>query len=76
MGLAQGPAGPPQKLGAVFSHGIAPGEVSDAALPEFFRSAGLDVLSSGEQPLVTTEFAVDGTRIEIPSKWLVVGRTA
>lgn len=75
MGLAQGPDGPPQKLGAIFAHGIAPGEVSDAALPEFFRAAGLDVLSDGEQPLVTTEFRVDGTRIEIPSKWLVAGRT-
>ncbi|SFE01345.1 Methyltransferase domain-containing protein [Actinacidiphila alni] len=75
MGLAQGPDGPPRKLGAIFAHGIAPGEVSDAALPDFFRAAGLDVLSDGEQPLVTTEFRPDGTRIEIPSKWLVAGRT-
>jgi SAM-dependent methyltransferase len=75
MALAQGPAGPPRKLGEIFAHGIAPGEMSDAALPEFFRDRGLDVLSAGEQPLITTESAADGTWIEIPSKWLVVGRT-
>jgi len=74
MGLAQGPAGPPPKLAPVFAHGIAPGEVSDAAVPDYVRSAGLDVLASGELPLTTTEYTVDGARIELPSRWLVVGR--
>jgi SAM-dependent methyltransferase len=74
MDLAQGPTGPPQKLAVVFAHGIAPGEVSDAAVARYFRAAGLDVLAEGEQPLVTTEFRTGGTRIEIPSKWLVAGR--
>ncbi|MES5818920.1 class I SAM-dependent methyltransferase [Streptomyces sp. RG80] len=76
MGLAQGPAGPPPKLAPIFRHGIAPGEVSDDALSEHVRSAGLTVLASGELPLTTTEHGPDGTRIELPSKWLVVGRTA
>jgi SAM-dependent methyltransferase len=74
-GLAQSPAGPPPKLAPVFRHGIAPGEVADAAVPEYLRSAGLTVLASGELPLITTEYTADGTRIELPSKWLVAGRS-
>ncbi|MFD9908336.1 class I SAM-dependent methyltransferase [Streptomyces sp. NPDC059063] len=72
--LVQGAGGPPPKLAPVFAHGIAPGEVSDAAVPEYVRAAGLTVLASGELPLATTEATADGTRIELPSKWLVVGR--
>ncbi|MFI6012366.1 class I SAM-dependent methyltransferase [Streptomyces sp. NPDC051243] len=74
MGLAQSPAGPPPKLAPVFRHGIAPGEVADAAVPEYLRAAGLTVLASGELPLVTTESGPDGTRIALPSKWVVAGR--
>ncbi|MEV0320955.1 class I SAM-dependent methyltransferase [Streptomyces sp. NPDC050658] len=73
-GLAQSPSGPPPKLAPVFAHGIAPGEVADASVPEYVRAAGLTVLAEGELPLITTEFTPDGTRIELPSKWLVVGR--
>ncbi|WP_351222761.1 class I SAM-dependent methyltransferase [Streptomyces sp. NPDC002133] len=75
MGLAQGPSGPPAKLQPVFRHGIAPGAVADAEVPEHFRAAGLDVLASGEMPLATTEYAEDGSRLELPSTWLVVGRS-
>ncbi|KUO19975.1 class I SAM-dependent methyltransferase [Streptomyces dysideae] len=75
MGLAQSPAGPPPKLAPIFRHGIAPGEAADDAVPEYLRAAGLTVLASGEQPLITTEYGPDGTRIELPSKWLVAGRT-
>ncbi|MGV9453556.1 class I SAM-dependent methyltransferase [Streptomyces sp. NPDC003635] len=74
MGLAQSPSGPPPKLAPVFQHGIAPGEVADDAVLEYVRTAGLSVLASGELPLATTEYLPDGTRIELPSKWLVVGR--
>ncbi|MGW7661151.1 class I SAM-dependent methyltransferase [Streptomyces sp. NPDC054756] len=74
MGLAQGPAGPPPKLAPVLRHGIAPGEVSDDALTGYLRSAGLDVLASGTLPLATTEHGPDGTRIELPSTWIVAGR--
>ncbi|WP_461072876.1 class I SAM-dependent methyltransferase [Streptomyces pseudoechinosporeus] len=73
-GLAQRPEGPPAKLAPVFRHGIAPGEVADDAVPEYLRSVGLTVLASGELPLVTTEYQGDGTRIELPSKWVVAGR--
>jgi hypothetical protein len=76
MGLAQSSDGPPAKLAPVFRHGIAPGEVSDDAVTDYLRAAGLTVLASGELPLVTTEFTPDGGRIELPSKWLVAGRTA
>ncbi|MFI9610163.1 class I SAM-dependent methyltransferase [Streptomyces sp. NPDC052023] len=74
-GLAQSPAGPPAKLAPVFRHGIAPGEVADAAVPEYLTAAGLTVLASGELPLTTTETGPDGTRIELPSRWLLAGRT-
>jgi SAM-dependent methyltransferase len=73
-GLAQSPDGPPPKLAPVFAHGIAPGEVADAAVLEYVTAAGLRVFASGELPLLTTEFTPDGTRIELPSKWVVVGR--
>jgi SAM-dependent methyltransferase len=75
MGLAQRSEGPPPKLAPVFRHGIAPGEVSDDAVPEYLAAAGLAVLASGELPLFTTEFTADGARIELPSKWLVAGRS-
>ncbi|GGV35910.1 methyltransferase [Streptomyces longisporoflavus] len=73
-GLARSPEGPPPKLAPVFAHGIAPGEVADAAVPQYVAAAGLTIIASGELPLVTTEFTPDGRRIELPSKWLVVGR--
>ncbi|MER6714486.1 class I SAM-dependent methyltransferase [Streptomyces sp. NPDC000877] len=75
MALASGPAGPPPKLAPVFRHGIAPGEVSDDAVPEYLRAARLTVLASGELPLSTTEYRPDGTRVELPSRWVVAGRT-
>ncbi|WP_109004901.1 class I SAM-dependent methyltransferase [Streptomyces rishiriensis] len=72
--LAQSPAGPPPKLAPIFRHGIAPGEVADDAVPGYLRTAGLTVLASGDLPLVTTESAPDGTRIELPSTWFVTAR--
>ncbi|MCX4766182.1 class I SAM-dependent methyltransferase [Streptomyces sp. NBC_01275] len=72
--LAQRPEGPPPKLAPIFRHGIAPGEVADEAVPGYLRAAGLTVLASGELPLTTTELASDGTRIELPSRWLMAGR--
>ncbi|WP_436801098.1 hypothetical protein [Streptomyces coeruleorubidus] len=69
-GLAGVPAGPPPKLAPVFRQGLAPGEVSDEAVPDYLRVAGLTVLASGEPPLVTPEFHPDGTRVELRSRWL------
>ncbi|MBK3624436.1 class I SAM-dependent methyltransferase [Streptomyces sp. MBT49] len=73
--LAQGPAGPPPKLAPILRHGIAPGAVADEAVPAHLRAAGLTVLAAGELPLTTTESAPDGSRIELPSRWLVAART-
>ncbi|WP_405915692.1 class I SAM-dependent methyltransferase [Streptomyces sp. NBC_00728] len=73
--MVRSPQGPPAKLAPVFRHGIAPGEVADAAVPEYLRRAGLVVLASGELPLVTTEHTPDGDRVELPSRWLVAGRS-
>lgn len=75
LDLAQHPDGPPAKLAPIFQHGIAPGEVADDAVPVYLGAAGLAILASGELPLTTTEYRSDGTRIELPSKWWVVGRT-
>ncbi|WP_240135152.1 class I SAM-dependent methyltransferase [Streptomyces sp. MUM 178J] len=72
--LAQGEAGPPAKLLPVLRHGIAPGAVADAEASRLFAAAGLDVIAEGELPLATTEYASDGSRLELPSRWLVVGR--
>ncbi|MFF3328144.1 class I SAM-dependent methyltransferase [Streptomyces sp. NPDC002888] len=72
--LAQRPDGPPAKLAPVLRHGIAPAEVADDAVPDFLRAAGLTVLASGELPLTTTEYEPDGTRIVLPSTWLVATR--
>ncbi len=74
--FAAGPGGPPPKLAPVLRHGIAPGEVADAEVPEFLAAAGLTVLASGTLPLTTTEHGPDGTRIELPSQWFVTGRAA
>ncbi|MFJ3669190.1 class I SAM-dependent methyltransferase [Streptomyces sp. NPDC090106] len=76
LGLARSPDGPPPKLAPVLRHGIAPGEVSDDAVPGYLEAAGLTVVASGELPLTTTEYGPGGARIELPSRWLVVGRGA
>ncbi|NSL42684.1 class I SAM-dependent methyltransferase [Streptomyces sp. 8P21H-1] len=73
-GLAREPGGPPAKLAPVFRHGIAPGEVADAAVPGYLRAAGLVVLAEGGLPLVTAERGADGSAIELPSRWVVVRR--
>ncbi|MFJ3336987.1 class I SAM-dependent methyltransferase [Streptomyces sp. NPDC086766] len=74
-GLARSPAGPPPKLAPVLRHGIVPGDVADDAVPEYLRAAGLAVLAHGELPLTTVESRPDGSRIELPSRWCVAGRT-
>lgn len=74
--LAQGPTGPPPKLQPVLRHGIAPGIAADEEFPELAAAAGLTVLASGQLPLITADYTADGTRIELPSNWLVVGRTS
>ncbi|WP_037769531.1 methyltransferase domain-containing protein [Streptomyces sp. FXJ7.023] len=73
-GLAHRPDGPPAKLAPVLRHGLTPAAVPDEAVPEHLRAAGLTVLASGELPLVTTEYTPDGTRVQLPSTWVVAGR--
>ncbi|WP_075731964.1 class I SAM-dependent methyltransferase [Streptomyces acidiscabies] len=75
-GLARRPEGPPAKLAPIFRHGIAPGAVPDAAVPDHLASAGLAVLDLGTAPLTTTERTPDGALIVLPSQWVVAGRPA
>ncbi|MFG3322441.1 hypothetical protein ACGF3J_30715 [Streptomyces sp. NPDC048171] len=60
--------------GASVAHGIAPVEVPDADDLEFFLAAGLEILASGELPLTTTDRTLDGSRTELPTRWLDMGR--
>ncbi|KAA6213068.1 class I SAM-dependent methyltransferase [Streptomyces albofaciens JCM 4342] len=71
--LARRPEGPPGKLRAVLAHGIAPGEMADSVVPGLLAGHGLREIASGRLPLMTTEYLADGSRIEIPTNWLVAG---
>lgn len=71
---AKGAGGPPPKLASVFQHGLTPAEVDDGTVPQLLDAAGLSVLSRGETDLAMTEYREDGTRIDLPAIWLVVGR--
>ncbi|UNO39261.1 class I SAM-dependent methyltransferase [Streptomyces sp. MST-110588] len=71
MALAHSPGGPPAKLQAIFEHGIAPAEMADSVIPELLAAYGLRMVGGGQLPLMTTEYRPDGTRIEIPTNWLV-----
>ncbi|MTE21604.1 SAM-dependent methyltransferase [Streptomyces sp. TRM43335] len=44
----------------------------DPAAP--FAAAGLRVIAGGALPLSTTDFEPDGSRLDLPATWLVVGR--
>ncbi|MFF8960963.1 class I SAM-dependent methyltransferase [Streptomyces sp. NPDC014894] len=72
--LARQPSGPPPKLRPLLRHGLVPGAPAECDPPCLFTAAGLSVLASGELPLTTTEYEPDGSRVELPSRWLVVGR--
>ncbi|MET8677427.1 class I SAM-dependent methyltransferase [Streptomyces sp. NPDC004647] len=73
--LVQAPGGPPPKLAAVFAHGLRPAEAEDSEVPRLLREAGLDVLARGDTALAQTEHRADGTRIDLPAQWFVLGRT-
>ncbi|WP_435271772.1 methyltransferase domain-containing protein [Streptomyces parvulus] len=71
--LARSAGGPPAKLAPVLRHGLTPGAIPDEAVPEHLHAAGLTVLAGGELPLITTEYTGEGTRVELPSAWVVAG---
>jgi SAM-dependent methyltransferase len=70
---SQGGGGPPPKIASMFKHGLTPAAADDASVPEDLSAAGLSVLARGETELVMTEYRADGTRIDLPAQWLVVG---
>ncbi|MCZ7415837.1 class I SAM-dependent methyltransferase [Streptomyces sp. WMMC897] len=74
LGLMKRPGGPPASLAAVFEHGIAPMAMADEQVPELFAAAGLGLLDSGPVPLTTTETEPDGSPVELPAQYLVLGR--
>ncbi|MCG3044196.1 SAM-dependent methyltransferase, partial [Streptomyces sp. S1A] len=69
------PQGAPQAPGrepAASAATAEPAELTEQAAP--FTAAGLRVLAGGSLPLSTTGFEPDGSRLDLPSNWLVVGR--
>ncbi|SFK64099.1 class I SAM-dependent methyltransferase [Streptomyces pini] len=62
-------AAPAQGAGAPQTPGEEPAEQAGP-----FTAAGLKVLAGGSLPLSTTDFEPDGSRLDRPSNWLVVGR--
>ncbi|MFF7334328.1 class I SAM-dependent methyltransferase [Streptomyces sp. NPDC090306] len=70
--LAQDGTAP--KLDRVLRHGITPDGVPDEAVRRHLLSAGLRILAAGELPMTTTELTDSGTRVVLPSKWVVAGR--
>jgi hypothetical protein len=44
-------------------------------VPALLTEAGLDIFTSGDTALAQTEYLADGTRIELPARWFVVGRS-
>jgi SAM-dependent methyltransferase len=70
---AEGPGGPPPKLARVFKHGLRPADSSDDEVPALLAAAGLRVHADGPTRLPQTEHLPDGTRIDLPAHWFVVG---
>ncbi|AKN73502.1 methyltransferase [Streptomyces sp. PBH53] len=70
---ASEPAGPPPKLQRVFQHGLKPADAPDEEIPQLLAEAGLTVLAEGETTLPQTEYLADGTRIDLPAHWFVLG---
>ncbi|POX38525.1 SAM-dependent methyltransferase [Streptomyces sp. Ru73] len=71
MSLVQRPEGPPPKVRAIFSHGIAPAEMPDGSIPDLLAAHGLETAGSGRLPLITTQTRPDGSVVEVPTNWLV-----
>ncbi|WP_435243717.1 class I SAM-dependent methyltransferase [Streptomyces cucumeris] len=72
--LAESPGGPPAKLRRVFDHGLRPADAADVEVPELLATAGLEILAEGPTALAQTEQWPDGSRVELPARWFVVGR--
>ncbi|MEU9985118.1 methyltransferase domain-containing protein [Streptomyces sp. NPDC050856] len=72
--LLEEPGGPPPKLARVVAHGLKPAASPDREVPALLRAAGLTVLAHGRTALAQTEYRADGTRIDLPAQWLIVGR--
>ncbi|MFG3008926.1 class I SAM-dependent methyltransferase [Streptomyces cinerochromogenes] len=68
------PGGPGPKLRRVFHHGLKPADAPDDEIPRLLAEAGLTVLAEGETTVPQTEHLADGTRIDLPAHWYVLGR--
>ncbi|MEU0843152.1 class I SAM-dependent methyltransferase [Streptomyces sp. NPDC005962] len=72
--LAESPGGPPLKLRRVFDHDLRPADAGDIEVRELLAAAGLRILAEGPTALAQTEQWADGSRVELPARWFVVGR--
>ncbi|MER5746964.1 class I SAM-dependent methyltransferase [Streptomyces sp. NPDC002225] len=73
--VAQGPDGPPEKLRRVLEHGLRPAEATEEEVRRLLGETGLTLLADGAGALVQTAYLPDGTRVELPARWFVLGRT-
>jgi SAM-dependent methyltransferase len=67
--------GPSKKLRQVQMYGLRPADGTPVELPDLLSRAGLDILAHGTTTMATADRRPDGTRLDLPGQWFVVGRT-
>ncbi|MFF2012154.1 methyltransferase domain-containing protein [Streptomyces sp. NPDC058195] len=73
--VAQAPDGPPEKLRRVLEHGLRPAEATEEEVRRLLRETGLTLLDEGAGTLAQTAYLPGGSRVELPARWFVLGRT-
>ncbi|MYW01949.1 class I SAM-dependent methyltransferase [Streptomyces sp. SID3343] len=68
--------GPSEKLRQVQIHGLRPADVAPDEIHDLLCRTGLDILAHGTTPMAMAERRPDGTRLDLPAQWFVVGRSS
>ena len=74
--VAQQLGGPSERMRQVQEHGLRPAEVADGEIRERLSAAGLGIAAEGTTELAMADHLADGTRIQLPACWFVVGRSS
>ncbi|MCX5401206.1 class I SAM-dependent methyltransferase [Streptomyces sp. NBC_00102] len=72
--IAARPGGPSPRLRRVMENDLRPGEVAEGEVAALLRAAGLTVLDEGATALAMSDTGPDGSPVELPARWFVVGR--